>query len=132
MESLSEESASRLDTLYLVVAILLIGGAMFAFYYFDRQPLFGHQLVFLERLGILIAGTVAGIAVGYRAEVGQQTWGAIVGSRIEMRKVVWPSRQQSVQITLMVAVVVLLTALFLWLVDSTLLFAIKYVTGSPS
>ena len=126
MESLSEESASHLDTLYLVVAILLIGGAMFAFYYFD------HQFGFLERLGILAVGTVAGIAVGYRTQIGQQSWGAIVGSRIEMRKVVWPSRQQSVQLTLLVAVVVLLTALFLWLVDSTLLFAIKFVTGGAS
>ncbi len=105
---------------------------MFAFYYFDRVPLLGHQLVFLERLAILILGTVAGVAVGYQTQIGQQTWGAIVGSRIEMRKVVWPSRQQSVQVTLMVAVVVLLTALFLWLVDTSLLFAIKYVTGGAS
>ncbi len=126
MESLSEESASRLDTLYLVAAIALIGGAMFAYYYFD------HQLLFLERLGILVAGIAAGIAAGYQTQIGQQSWGAITGSRIEMRKVVWPSRQQSVQITLMVSLVVVLTALFLWLVDSILLVAIKYVTGGAS
>lgn len=123
MESLSEESASRLDTLYLVVAILLICGAMFAFYYLD------HRLLLIGRLAVLAAGTAAGVAVGYRTTLGQQAWSALTGSRVEMRKVVWPTRQQSIQATLMIAVVVLLTAVFLWLVDTALLFAVKHLTG---
>lgn len=126
MDSQSEESASHLDTLFLVVAVLLIGGAMFAFYYLD------HRLLLAGRLAILAVGTALGVAAGYRTSIGQQAWGAVMGSRIEMRKVVWPSRQQSVQITLLVAAVVLITSLFLWMVDSALLFAVKHLTGGVS
>lgn len=123
MESLSEASRSRLDTLRLIAAVVLISGAMFAFYYLD------HRLLLLGRLALLAVGAAAGIAVGYQTTIGRYVWGIIIGSRIELRKVVWPTRQQSIQVTLLVAVVVLLTALFLWLVDSTLLFAIKHLTG---
>lgn len=126
MDPQNQDTVSNLDTLYLIVAILLICGGMFAFYYFDRQ------FAFLPRLGMLAAGVAIGIAIGYRTHIGQLCWGAIMGSRIEMRKVVWPSRQQSVQATLMVAAVVLLTALFLWLVDSSLLAAMKLFNGTPS
>lgn len=123
MESLSEGSGSRLDTLLLFAAVLLIGGAMFAFYYLDGR------ILLLGRLAVLAIGVAGGIVIGYQTAVGRLAWDTMLGSRIELRKVVWPSRQQSIQVTLLVAVVVLLTALFLWLVDTGLLFAIKHVTG---
>ncbi len=51
---------------------------------------------------------------------GRTGWGYIRGARIELRKIIWPTRQESVQTTLMIAVVVLITALLLWGLDSTL------------
>ena len=78
---------------------------------------------------MLATGIAGGILIGYQTAIGRLAWDTMLGSRIELRKVVWPSRQQSIQVTLLVAVVVLLTALFLWLVDTGLLFAIKHVTG---
>ena len=126
MESQTESSASGLDTLLLVVALLLLVGGMFAFYYFQRQ--FG----LLPRIGILAAATAAAVVLGARTAVGRLVWSYLVGARIEMRKVVWPSRQESVQVTLFVAGLVLIMALFLWGVDSLLLFGVHHLSGGAA
>ena len=49
--------------------------------------------------------------------------------RIELRKTTWPTRQESLQTTLMIAVVVLISALLLWGLDSALLWGVKHLTG---
>jgi preprotein translocase subunit SecE len=56
-------------------------------------------------------------------------WGYIRGSQVELRKTTWPSKQESLQATLMIAVVVLITGLLLWGLDSLLLWGVKSVTG---
>jgi len=50
-------------------------------------------------------------------------------SRVELRKVVWPTRQETIQITLIVLVLVFLIGLFLWLVDSLLFWGVQMITG---
>jgi len=50
-------------------------------------------------------------------------------SRVELRKVVWPTRQETMQITLIVLVLVFLIGLFLWLVDSLLFWGVQIITG---
>ena len=50
-------------------------------------------------------------------------------SRAEVRKVVWPTRQETVQTTLMVVVAVILLGIFLWLIDMILLEAVQLLTG---
>ncbi|MDE2150375.1 MAG: preprotein translocase subunit SecE [Gammaproteobacteria bacterium] len=123
MEPQTESTASRLDTPLLAVAVLLLAGGLFAFYYFDRR------LGQLPRLGILFACVAGGIACGYHTQLGRLAWSYLLGARVEMRKVVWPTRQESVQVTLFVAGVVLLTALFLWFVDWVLLFGVHHLSG---
>ncbi|MGQ0621461.1 MAG: preprotein translocase subunit SecE [Panacagrimonas sp.] len=114
--------APRYDSLLLAAAALLLMSAMGAFYYFAEVN------ALLRVLGLL-AATGAALALAYRTELGRTVWSYLVGARIELRKVVWPSRQESVQATLMIAVVVLITALLLWGLDSLLLFGVKQLTG---
>lgn len=126
MDSKNGQAVSRLDSPLLAAAVLLIVGGTFAYYYLDSTFAIG------IRLAILVAAVAVALALGYQTQLGKGVWATILGSRVELRKVVWPSRQQSVQLTLMVAVVVLLTALFMWLVDTFLLFAVKFITGGAS
>lgn len=105
-----------------VSAILFVGG-LFAFYYLEAQ------LPTVVRLLLLLAAVGAATAIGYRTAMGQGVWAAISGARTELRKVVWPSRQESVQTTLLIALVVVIMSLLMWLLDSGLLFGVQKLTG---
>lgn len=124
MESQTEVTqAPRYDSLLLAAAVLLLVGALGSFYYFAAEV---NALV--RTLGLLAAIGVS-LALAYKTELGRTIWSYITGARTELRKVVWPSRQESVQATLMIAVVVLITALLLWGLDSLLLWGVKLLTG---
>ncbi|MDN5873517.1 MAG: preprotein translocase subunit SecE [Sinobacteraceae bacterium] len=126
MDSQRQEAASKFDTSLLTIAVFLIVGGIFAYYYLDATLAIG------PRLGVLVGAVAVALLLGYQTELGKGVWTTILGSRVEVRKVVWPSRQQSIQLTLMVALVVLLTALFMWLADSILLRAAQFITGAGS
>jgi len=127
MESQTVDAgSSRKDPLLLAVTAALFVGGLFAFYYLDSQ------LPTVVRLLILLAAFGAAAAVGYRTQMGQDVWSAVSGARTELRKVVWPTRQESVQTTLMIAVVVVLMALLMWGLDSFLLYGVELLTGRNS
>lgn len=118
-----DKSGSPLDTILLLLATGLVGGAIVAFYYFQADY---NALV---RTGGVVLAVVAALAMIYQTQLGKAAWATMQGSRIEMRKVVWPTRQESVQTTLLIAVVVLIMALALWGLDNVLLWAVKGLTG---
>lgn len=115
--------SSHRDSALLVTSLGLIVAGLASFY------LFAAELVAPVRVLILLAAIGLALGVAYQTALGKTLWGYIAGSRIELRKIVWPSRQESVQATLMIAVVVLLMALLLWGLDSVLLWAVKLLTG---
>lgn len=117
-----EAGSSRKDQALLVVTAALFVGGLFAFYYFDTLPTVVRLLILLTAIGLAAAA-------GYRTAVGQSVWDAISGARTELRKVVWPTRQESVQTTLMIAVVVVIMSLLMWGLDSALLFGVEKLTG---
>jgi preprotein translocase subunit SecE len=112
----------RLNSLKLGVAVLLLIGAIYAFYHFEEQ------LLVLRVLGLL---AVAGIAVFIAAQssAGKGILGFITGAQSEVRRVVWPSRAETTQTTLAVLVIVLIMGIILWLMDMVLLAAIQMLTG---
>jgi preprotein translocase subunit SecE len=117
--------SSHKDTLLLIAAVALLLGGMFAFYYFAEAPL-------LVRWLAMLGGLAAGLFVAYQSAPGKALWGYVTGARTELRKVVWPSRQESIQATLMIAVVVLIMAVLLWGLDSALLWGVEKLTGRGS
>lgn len=117
------KAASSLDTVLLVLAFAAVAGGIVAFY-----ALAG-QLPAAVRLLMVLAGLGAAVALAYQTATGKSMWGYIRGAQIEIRKTTWPTRQESLQATLMIAVVVLITALLLWGLDSALLWGVKSVTG---
>jgi len=121
-----DAGSTRKDSLLLAVAATLFAGGLFAFYYFDPQ------LATVVRLLILLAAFGAAGAVAYQTTTGRDVLAAITGARTELRKVVWPTKQESVQTTLMIAVVVVIMALLMWGLDSALLYGVEKLTGRAS
>jgi preprotein translocase subunit SecE len=111
------------DTALMTVAVAALLGGMFAFYYFEGQ------FNALLRTVVLLAAAAGSLAIAYQTVIGKTLWGYVVGSRVELRKITWPTRQESLQATLMIAVVVLVMALLLWGLDSLLLWGVETLTG---
>ena len=116
-------STSRFDSLLLLASAALLVGGMVAFYWLNGE------LNAALRLLILLAALGAAVALAYRTAMGRELWAYVLGARSELRKVVWPSKQETVQATLMIAVVVLIMSVLLWGLDSFLLFGVKSLTG---
>jgi preprotein translocase subunit SecE len=118
----TETQASGLDTVKLAVALMLLGGAVFAFYWYADQSLL------MRVLGLLGVAAVS-ILIASQTALGRSTWSFIGSTRTEVRKVVWPTRAETTQTALAVLFVVVLMGVVLWLLDMFLLWAIRLLTG---
>ena len=125
MKAKVETESGRFDTMKLGVAVLLLAAGIAAFYKFDDQ------LLVLRVLGLL---AVAGISIFIAAQstTGRSIIDFIGGAKTEVRKVVWPTRAETMQTTLAVMLMVFLVGIFLWLLDMVLLQAIQMLTGQGS
>jgi preprotein translocase subunit SecE len=123
MNSKSQVEASTLDTVKLILAVGIIVGGIYGFYYLD-----GHSQ-FLRVLGLLALVGVASF-IAYQTAVGRTVWEFASSSKVEVRKVVWPSRQETMQTTLIVFVMVLIMGIVLWLFDMMLGAILKALTGT--
>jgi preprotein translocase subunit SecE len=126
MEPQSEETGSRYDTPLLIAAAALLIAGMVSFYYFDPQ------LSKLPRLAMLLAGMGGCVALVARTALGAATWAYMQGANVERRKVVWPTRQETVQSTLLIAAFVFIVAVIMWGLDSALLTGVQHLTGRGS
>lgn len=122
MNSKVETEGSGLDTAKLAAAVTLLMAAVVAFYYFAD-----HSLL-LRVLGLLAAAAVALFIVAQTA-VGARALGFLGDAQTEVRKVVWPTRQETVQTALIVFAVVIFMGILLWLLDMLLLWAVRLLTG---
>ncbi len=111
-----------MDTAKLAAAVLLLVGGIFAFYYFAAYS------VLLRVLGLLAIGGLAA-AVALQTTPGRRLWQFFFDVRQEVRKVVWPTRQETLQTTLIVVVMVLIVGIVLWLFDMVLLSILRFLTG---
>ena len=114
-----------LDTLKLWGAVALLAGGVFAFYWFDQAP------TLYRALG-LVAVAIVALGIAYATEPGRRLWHFAQDSRTELRRVVWPTRTEAVQTTLIVLVIVFLVGIFLWLLDMFLRWGFGLVTGVGS
>jgi preprotein translocase subunit SecE len=118
-----EVVSSKLDTFKLLLAIAVLIAGIVGFYYYEAESLL------YRVLGVVFAAVVA-IAISATTLLGQNLIGFGREARMEVRKVVWPSRQETVQTTFMVIVAVIIIGIFLWLIDMVLAEAIQLLTGT--
>ena len=91
-------------------------------YYYSDVPMLYRSLAWLGVLAV--AGFIAS-----RTLPGRRVMVFFRDSRMELRKVVWPTRQETMQTTLVVAVMVIILALILWGLDGVLLWVVGWLTG---
>jgi preprotein translocase subunit SecE len=118
-----EVVSNKLDTFKLLLAIAVLIAGIVGFYYYEAESLL------YRVLGVVFAAGVA-IAISATTVLGQNLIGFGREARMEVRKVVWPSRQETVQTTFMVIVAVIIIGIFLWLIDMLLAEAIQLLTGT--
>ena len=122
MNAKVETESGRFDSIKLGAALLLLAAAIVAFYRFDDQ------LLVVRVLGLLAAAGVS-VFIAAQSTSGRNIISFISGSKAEVRKVVWPTRAETMQTTMAVILMVFLVGIFLWLLDMVLLWAIQILTG---
>ncbi|MBP1152889.1 MULTISPECIES: preprotein translocase subunit SecE [Methylocaldum] len=122
MAARAESGSSVIDTAKLVLAIGLLIAGVVGFYYFSQQSL-------LYRVLGVVGLSIASVAMILTTSLGKSFWGFLKEARVEVRKVVWPTRQETVQATLIVMALVFLVGLMLWLLDMFLFWVISQLTG---
>jgi len=110
------------DKIKLSLAAILLLAAIVAFYLLGEHPLL------YRVLGLLATGGVA-VAIVLQTEAGRNALDFLRGSMVELRKVVWPTRKETTQTTLIVIVMVIILGIMLWLMDMFLLWAVRLLTG---
>ena len=122
MSSKAETINPMQDTLKLLIALLIVLAAIAGFYYF------ADELVIYRVLG-LMAGFGIAWFIALQTDKGRYYWGYFQDAQTEVRKVVWPSRQETVQTTLLVIIMVIIVAAFMWLMDMFLGWSIGALMG---
>lgn len=115
-------ASSPLDKVKIFLAIAIVVGGVAGYYVYEDAPA-------VVRIGAVIFSLAVATAVFLTSGVGRDLWRFIQGSRIELRKVVWPNRQETGQTTLVIIFFVIIMGVFFWLLDMFLMWATKMLTG---
>jgi len=110
------------DKIKIAVAVALLLAGIAAFYYWDQSPL-------IARVGAVLGGTVAAVVVFWTSAQGKVFFAFAQDSIDETKRVVWPTRKETLQTTGIVFAFVFVMAVFLWLVDWGLLALVKLLMG---
>jgi preprotein translocase subunit SecE len=111
-----------IDKIKLLLSVLIAIAGVVAFYYLADRPEW-------MRLASLLGAIAVAVVIAVQSGPGQAAWEFAKGSRVELRKVVWPSNKETVQVTLTVFVIVTLIAIFLWGVDFMLAQGVAALTS---
>jgi preprotein translocase subunit SecE len=108
-----ESQSPKVETTLWVIAATLLTLAVGAQYYFASQSLL------LRAIGMLVA-VGAAVALVARTSLARKFWNYWQDSVVELRKVVWPTKQETIHSTIAVLVMVFIMGLVLWSIDAVL------------
>ena len=104
-------------------AFVILGGGIAGFYYWSDESL-------LLRVVALLVLSAAAVFVAVQTEKGRAAWEFVRESHTEVRKVVWPTRKETTQTTLIVIAMVGLVAIILWALDGLLAWLVRLMLGT--
>lgn len=122
MSSKVENQVFRLDNAKWLLIVAIILGGVYTNSLFATEPVLYRALA-----GIVLV--VVAVTIMLQTALGNATWELAKESRVEIRKVVWPTRQETIQTTFIVVAVVIFVAFILWLLDSSVSWVVKGVIG---
>ncbi|MBM23839.1 MAG: preprotein translocase subunit SecE [Gammaproteobacteria bacterium] len=121
-DNVGHQESSLLDTVKLLGSVLILLVGIFSYYYLI-------QISILFRVLMVLASAVVSLVIFFQTQRGRVLWEFFQGSRVEIKKVIWPTKQETFQTTLTVFVFVLIMGIFFWLLDFLLLFLTTTITS---
>jgi preprotein translocase subunit SecE len=121
-EQLEKSGVGVIDAGKIVLAGAALVGGVVAYYWYE-------ELAQVLRVLMVLGGLILGLVLLYWSQQGRELWSYIQTSRVELRKMVWPTRQETWRTTLVVFVFVMALGVFFWVVDWMLSKGMQYVTG---
>ena len=106
-----------IDKVKLTGAALLVAAGLFAYYFFG-------DWLQIARVGVVLASVLGAGALALTTETGQGAWKFANEARNEVRKVVWPTRREAAQVTLVVIIMVIVAGLYMWLLDAVSFYVV--------
>lgn len=116
------ETSNRLDPLLWLIIVAIILGGVYA------NTLYVTLNVVVRAIAGIGIAAVA-IAIALQTARGSAAWNLAKEARVEVRKVIWPTREETTQTTLIVVAVVIVVSLLLWALDSSLSWGIQAIIG---
>ncbi len=121
-EEVKVQDASASDKAKLAVAVAMVVAGLVGYYALGGQPAWQRWLA-------MVAGLVLAVVVFAWSQYGRGVWQYILDSRVELRKIVWPNRQETLTTTAIVFVFVIVSGLFFWVLDLVLAWATRALSG---
>lgn len=122
MDSKADSTPTAFDTAKLALAVAIVVGGIFGYYYYAGLPM-------VVRVVIVLASLAVAALVVLQSAQGQALSRFIQASRVELRKVVWPTREETVQTTVAVLIFAAVMGTFFWLLDLFLLTFTRWIMG---
>ena len=119
----TQQGASAKDVALLIVSIIAILGGIVAFYWYD-------ELNLAARVGMVVLGVAVGAGLAWFSSYGREFILFGQASRVELRKVVWPSREDTLQTTLVVFFFAICMGVFFWVLDWLLTYMTRFLGGT--
>ncbi len=116
-----ESQVKQRDSVWLILAIFGVITSIASFYYLD-------QFNTLMKVIIMLAGIGISVGLLFLSSYGNKITFFIKETKIEILKVVWPTKQETLRTTLLIIVAVIIVGIFLWLVDMFLTWVLKFLT----
>jgi preprotein translocase subunit SecE len=114
--------ASAKDNALATLSIVAVIGGIVAFYWYD-------ELMLPLRVGMVLAGVAIGAGLAWFSWYGREFWQFAVASRVELRKVVWPEREETIKTTYVVFIFAIVMGVFFWLLDMALTYMTRLLGG---
>jgi preprotein translocase subunit SecE len=124
-DDIKTQDAGTADKVKLTAAILIAFAGVAGYY------VLASQATWLRWMAVVASLVLAAVVVGF-SRYGSEFRRFVELARIELRKVVWPTRQETLQTTLVVFVFVAIAGVFFWALDLVLAWATKFLTGQGS
>ena len=123
MSTSIQTTSSVPDLAKWVGAFVILGGGLAGFYYWSDESLL------LRVIALLVLSALA-VFVAVQTEKGRAAWDFVREAHTEVRKVVWPTRKETTQTTLIVIAMVGLVAVIMWVLDGFLAWLVKLMLGT--
>jgi preprotein translocase subunit SecE len=114
--------ASAKDTALMTLSIVVLLAGIVAFYWYDEQAL-------AIRIGMVVVGVAAGAGLAWFSWYGREFWQFAIASRVELRKVVWPEREETFKTTYVVFIFAIVMGVFFWGLDWVLTWLTRLLSG---